>query len=94
MFKKVMLFLLLSMPWQWIPIDPAWQPSDYMFVYSAQPLARPKKCLALRVFCGASRKAEPDTQRILDDICKAYPDRNIKVRDVCSGSDSGYNKPH
>jgi hypothetical protein len=53
--------------------------SEYMFAYYVQPLARPKKCLPLHVFRDVLGKAGPDVQPILDDICKALFDRNIKV---------------
>jgi hypothetical protein len=65
-----------------------------MFVCYVQPLARPKKCLALHNFPDAAGKAGPDVQRVLNDICKAFSQRNIKVRYVCSDDDSGYNRRH
>jgi hypothetical protein len=68
--------------------------SDYLFVYYAQPLARPKKCFALHVLREPSGQAGKGAQAMLDEICRALSQRNVVVRYVCSDGDPGYNKRH
>jgi hypothetical protein len=67
---------------------------DYLFVFCAEPLARPKKCLALHLFPSQSGHAGDSTQYLLDSICQALKDAGVVVRYVCFDGDSDDNKRH
>jgi hypothetical protein len=45
--------------------------SNYLFVYYAQPLSRPGKCLALPVFRDTSGQAGETVQFSFDQVCQA-----------------------
>jgi hypothetical protein len=67
---------------------------DYLFLFYAQPLAWPKKCMSLNVFCGQSGDAGDRIQYLLSSICQAVKDSGVVLRYVCSDGDSGHNKRH
>jgi hypothetical protein len=46
--------------------------SDYLFVFYAQPLERPNKCLALHIYRGRSGQAKDEVQKVLDQVCAAF----------------------
>jgi hypothetical protein len=48
------------------------KPGDYLFIYYAQPLSRPKKCLALHVLRDNSGKAGNKVQLTLDKFARLF----------------------
>jgi hypothetical protein len=67
---------------------------DYLFVFYAQPLARPKKCFPLHVLRNDSGQAKKNVHVIVNTICDALAARGVQVRYVCSAGDPGYNQRH
>jgi hypothetical protein len=68
--------------------------SDSLFMSYAQPLARPKKCLALHIFRGQLGRAGDAVQLLLNLTCRVLSEEGTQVRYVCSDGDAGYNKRH
>jgi hypothetical protein len=68
--------------------------SDCLFVYDAQPLDRPKKCMALHVLKHGSGQAVRLVQDRLDLVSGVLTERGVQVKDVYSDGDPGSNKRH